>query len=216
MKTTTPHMKTKNTIHTPADLALALIRDNHGWEHITEIGQACEAVRYLTRHSSPDTTAERMLADGKFEELYEPAMALIGDPGPARTLDTHPECSLLLFADGSLADMNKAQSEAWGSAGDFRDKILECRPLTLGERELFGEQETPDAVATEFIVNIRRLYYGPLDKDELASDDRGEPLRFETRAEAEQWVAENEPSRNELYRCAHNEHSRPQYTVIAL
>lgn len=154
------------------------------------------------------------ITGGRYEQADEIAEA-ISNPSPIRTLSTHPECCLSIFSDGSLFDRNNAQSEVWCDASDFLAEKLDRDELTLGEREFFEIKAPADDIAADFVVNIRRFYHGVSTSDSLARSDDDKILRFESRQSADAWIFENELSTDELYRCAHNEYARPQYTVIA-
>ncbi len=135
-------------------------------------------------------------------------------PEPVRSYSSHPEESLLIFADGSFLSCNNAGTEVWSDYSDYLATI-EIDTLPLGMREFFGIESPEDSEAVDFVVNIETFFYGVSNSEALAAYECGQVLAFPTRAEAAQWVIENWPDKNELYRCAHNEYASPVYTVFA-
>lgn len=62
-----------------------------------------------------------------------------------------------------------------------------------------------------YYVAIIRSYYGPKEKLEIAYDERGHYVYFESIEEAREWIHDIE---SKTYVLAHNEASRPEYVVV--
>ena len=131
-----------------------------------------------------------------------------------RRLCTHPECYLYIYEDGSLFDSNNAQSVVYCDYSDYVERVGRDS-LTSMERDFFKIDSPDDEDAIDFVVNIRKFCKDIVIRDELAKDYLHNILTFATRNEARNWISENEPSEDYLYRCSYNEYSRPAYTIIA-
>ena len=136
-------------------------------------------------------------------------------PKPLRTLCTHPECYLYIYEDGSLFDSNNAQSEVFCDYSDYVERVGRDS-LTLMEREFFKIPFPDDDEALDFVVNIRKYFRDKGMHEELAKDYyKDKILTFATPNEARNWISENEPKEDHLYRCSYNEYARPFYYIIA-
>ena len=132
-----------------------------------------------------------------------------------RRLCTHPECYLYIYEDGSLFDSNNAESVVYCDYSDYVERVGRDS-LTYMEREFFKIVPIDDEDAIDFVVNIRKFCKDIVTRDELAKDYyKDRILTFSTRNEARNWISENEPKKDHLYRCSHNEYARPSYTIIA-
>ena len=139
----------------------------------------------------------------------------IPEPKPLRKLCTHPECYLYIYEDGSLFDSNSAESVVYADYSVYLDEIGRDS-LTSMEREFFKIDSPDDEDANDFVVNIRKFCKDIVTRDELAKDYyKDRILTFATRNEARNWISENEPKKDHLYRCSYNEYARPNYTIIA-
>ena len=136
-------------------------------------------------------------------------------PKPLRTLCTHPECYLYIYEDNSLFDSNTGESVVYADYSDYVERVGRDS-LTLCEREFFKIDSPDDDEALDFVVNIRKYYNDFGTHEELAKDYyKDKILTFASRDEAQTWIIENEPNREQLYYCSRNEYARPSYTVIA-
>jgi hypothetical protein len=62
-----------------------------------------------------------------------------------------------------------------------------------------------------FYILATRYWYGPTEASRFVPDDRGEPLAFDTYAQARAWI---ERADGEVYHLAHGEYARPAYKVV--
>ena len=132
-----------------------------------------------------------------------------------RRLCTGNECYLYIYEDGSLFDSNNDQSVVYCDYSDYLDKIGRDS-LTFTEREFFKIVSPDDEDAIDFVVNIRKYFRDKGMHEELAKDYyKDKILTFATPNEARNWISENEPKEDHLYRCSYNEYARPFYYIIA-
>ena len=139
----------------------------------------------------------------------------IFEPNPIRTLCTENECYLYIYEDNSLFDSNTGQSVVYADYSDYVERVGRDL-LTSIERDFFKIDSPDDEDAIDFVVNIRKFCKVIVIRDELAKDYyKDKILTFASRDEARNWISENEPSKDHLYRCSYNEYARPTYTIIA-
>jgi len=79
-----------------------------------------------------------------------------------------------------------------------------------------GADAIPDAGEDQdgpFYVLVTRYWYGPREASGFVTDDRGEPLEFESIKDARDWIKRND---SEVYYLAHGEYARPAYKVVTV
>ena len=124
----------------------------------------------------------------------------------------------------------------WGNSGeeyavvekhvDIEDKEeladwLEWQDLepleTIAQRaNVRGAHAVPEAHEGDegpFYILETRYWYGATETSRFVSNNRGEPLEFETIKEARAWI---ESADGEVYYLAHNECARPSYKVVSI
>ena len=178
----------------------------------------CDASVLFSKNLSEITEAELAYIHAISGWPYEEAdfiSSKFSCPKPLRTLCTHLECYLHIYEDNSLFDSNTAQSEVFCDYSDYVERVG-LEEFTLCEREFFKVNSPDDDEAFDFVVNIRKYFKYKVMHDELAKDYyKDKILTFASRNEARNWIRENEPSKDHLYRCSYNEYARPTYTIIA-
>jgi hypothetical protein len=108
-------MKTLTAILEQAILSDRPTLDGWGPTHLVD------AVRYRLARLAKNGSLDRVLDDEELTALQnavgstEPRVVICGD---------HPECSYLLFADGSFYLANNAQDEVWAHPRDFIQERL--------------------------------------------------------------------------------------------
>jgi len=94
----------------------------------------------------------------------------------------------------------------WDSVNEWES--IEQRANVRGSHaipEARGDEDGP------FYVLVTRYWYGPIETSRFVLDDRGEPLAFDTYAQARAWI---ERADSEVYYLAHGEYARPSYKVV--
>ena len=178
----------------------------------------CDASVLFSKNLSEITEAElayiHAISGWNYEEADFISSKII-EPNPIRTLRPTLEWGLYIYKDGSLFDSNTAQSEVFCDYSDYVERVG-LEEFTLCEREFFKVNSPDDDEAFDFVVNIRKYFKYKVMHDELAKDYyKDKILTFASRNEARNWIRENEPSKDHLYRCSYNEYARPTYTIIA-
>ena len=183
-----------------------------------ELKKHCDGSELFSKNLREITEAEiayiYAISYGYFYEEANRITAIFSYPKFIRRLCTHPECYLYIYEDGSLFDSNNAQSVVYCDYSDYVERVGRDS-LTSMERDFFKIDSPDDEDAIDFVVNIRKFCKDIVIRDELAKDYLHNILTFATRNEARNWISENEPSEDYLYRCSYNEYSRPAYTIIA-
>ena len=178
----------------------------------------CDASVLFSKNLSEITEAEVAYIHAISGWPYEEAdriTSIFSCPKPLRTLCTHLECYLHIYEDNSLFDSNTAQSEVFCDYSDYVERVG-LEEFTLCEREFFKVNSPDDDEAFDFVVNIRKYFKYKVMHDELAKDYyKDKILTFASRNKARNWIRENEPKKDHLYRCSYNEYLRPSYTIIA-
>ena len=178
----------------------------------------CDGSVLFSKNLSEITEAElayiHAISGWNYEEADFISSKII-EPNPIRTLRPTLEWGLYIYEDGSLFDSNNDQSEVFCDYSDYVERVG-LEEFTLCEREFFKVNSPDDDEAFDFVVNIRKYFKYKVMHDELAKDYyKDKILTFASRNKARNWIRENEPKKDHLYRCSYNEYLRPSYTIIA-
>ena len=121
---------------------------------------------------------------------------------------------LISYGDNSTTSHALAEAEdaddlaCWLESPDLDS--LSTILQTANIRGLEAVEEADEADEGPFAVLVTRQYYGPTASSRFADDDYGQPREFETYADAEAWIADQDD-----HEIGHNESGAPTYTIVA-
>ncbi len=119
---------------------------------------------------------------------------------------------LIRYGDNGTTSLDLAEDDddlaCWLESPDLDS--LSTILQTANIRGLEAVEEADEEAEGPFAVLVTRQYYGPTERSRFADDDYGQPREFETYADAEAWIADQDD-----HEIGHNESGAPTYTIVA-
>ena len=119
---------------------------------------------------------------------------------------------LIRYGDNGTTSHDLAEDDddlaCWLESPDLDSLSTILQTATI--RGLEAVEEADEADEGPFAVLVTRQYYGPTARSRFADDDYGQPREFETYADAEAWIADQDD-----HEIGHNESGAPTYTIVA-